>query len=224
MTVVSVEAWERCPKTKCDATKPTDPQLVWPGLGWYQSNCQGSCLFDGWPSALCDIAGPCCQKVALAQKAGSNISTATDFAFFCGVYPCDKNWYYDAKYHMCSRCPQCTITTSKNPDKLSDCVPDPKCNQPPTKPPTKPPTPNDPKKPPSQLKLSFNGMECMKGHEGFCQNCYLDTKCKWTIGFGFLQKSQASCAKLAPMSISQANSLFDQKIVEYEGYVKKYIK
>ncbi|KAG0202671.1 hypothetical protein BGX33_009538, partial [Mortierella sp. NVP41] len=79
-------------------------------------------------------------------------------------------------------------------------------------------------KPPSQLKLSFKGMECMKGHEGYCQNCYLDKKCKWTIGFGFLQKSQASCAKLAPMSISQANSLFDQKITEYEGYVKKYIK
>ncbi|KAF9273988.1 hypothetical protein BGZ88_003362, partial [Linnemannia elongata] len=56
-------------------------------------------------------------------------------AVYCGINPCDKNWYADAKLHMCLKCPKCTITTGKKiPIKPSDCVPDPKCKKTPKKP------------------------------------------------------------------------------------------
>ncbi|KAF9974052.1 hypothetical protein BGZ73_002672 [Actinomortierella ambigua] len=191
------------PSAKC-AVVNTNPPQAWPGLNYYKSNCKNACLFDGWPAALCDIAEPCCHKVVLhnqkvdAEKKGTKILTSTAIARHCGLNPCDKNQYYDEKLQICL---QCTPSTCKTP----------------------PPSDGD-KKPPSQHKLSSKVKECMKGFEGYCSTCYLDTKCKWTIGFGLLQPSKAACSKLAPMSLKQAYAAFDKEIVTHENDVKKYIK
>ncbi|KAF9562695.1 hypothetical protein EC968_005177 [Mortierella alpina] len=110
--------------------------------------------------------------------------------------PCDKGNYYDEKLQMCLRCTPSTCPTGGDPSK----------------------------KPPSQHKLSSEVKECMKGFEGYCSNCYLDHKCKWTIGFGFLQPNKAACSKLEPMSMEQAQTTFEREIIKFENDIKKYVK
>ncbi|KAF9962292.1 hypothetical protein BGZ70_008083 [Mortierella alpina] len=110
--------------------------------------------------------------------------------------PCDKNYYFDENVQICLPCTPSTCPSDDNPSK----------------------------KPPSQHKLSSEVKECMKGFEAYCPNCYLDDKCKWTIGFGFLQRDKAACSKLEPMSLDQAQTTFEREIIKFENDVRRHIK
>lgn len=77
-------------------------------------------------------------------------------------------------------------------------------------------------------KISKNGAICIAKREVFCPNCYLDRACKWTIGIGFLVGNDTSaeerCRKMEPMNFDSCWKEFQKKLVEYEGYVNKYVK
>ncbi|KAF9293019.1 hypothetical protein BGZ88_005897 [Linnemannia elongata] len=220
MTLGSSVTWMRCPAAKCAAVT-TQPPQAWPGLNFFQTDCALSCSFDGWPVALCEIAGPCCHKVALhnqkvaVENKGRSVLTSTAIAVFCGMNPCEKDQYYDEKLQICLRCTSSTCPKTCEPNssgKRAEVLG------------SLPPCGDPSKKPPSQHKLSPKIKECMKGFEGFCKNCYLDKECKWTIGFGFLQPTKTACSKFEPMSLETAQATFEREITKHENDVKKNIK